>query len=272
MDLITKAIDELKFTIPREILKLAYCEREDYRAAPLSLDEEIRRKTIMARVLVDTNIAGGDTVIVDLKGLTPKIVDQYNYIYEIPADRVNGRTILTALSVSYMSYNALNNRYLPGASGYPSAYGGSDVLSAGRNMMNSRSSIPVVGTSDCIMVGHNTVMIRNHVIRAAGVQLRCVVTNDERLSNISIRSSPQFSQLCKYAVKSYIYNTLMVKLDRGYLERGQELGVIKSYVDGLSDAEENYQTYLREEWGVQGIFNDRLSNEDFLMLQGNISF
>ena len=59
----------------------------------------------------------------------------------------------------------------------------------------------------------------------------------------------------------------MIALDRGYLERGQELGVIKSYIDGLSDAEENYQTYLREEWGAVNTINDRLTYEDLLRIQ-----
>lgn len=270
MDLITKALDELKFTIPRAILKLAYMDKQDWRAAPISLDEQIRRKTIQARVIVDTNIAGGDTIIVDLRGLTPVVVDKYNYIYEIPPKLVNFRTILTALSVNYMSYNSVSNTYLPGTSVSTPAQI-SDLSSAASRAMDSRSGIPIVSNAECVMVGHNTVMIKNHLITSAVVQLRCVVTNDERLSNISIRSAPAFSKLCQLAVKSYIYNELIVELDRGFLDRGQELGVIKSYVDGLSDAEEMYQTFLKEEWGAVGTINDRLTYEDLLHLQLNPS-
>ena len=266
MDLINKAIAEIKFRIPREILKLAYQDKQTFRAAPISLDEQIRRKTIMARVLVDTNIVGGDTIIVDLKGLEPKVIDKYNYIFEIPAARVNHRTILTALSVNYMAYNSVANNYLPGTSASTPNYI-NDVTSAAHRAMDSRGNIPIVSNSECIMVGHNTVMVRNHLITAAVVQLRCVVTNDERLSNISIRNAHSFAKLCELAVKSFIYNELLVSLDRGYLERGQELGVIKSYIDGLSDAEEMYQTYLREEWGAVGTINDRLTYEDLLRIQ-----
>ena len=39
MDLINKAITEVMFRIPREILKLAYMDRQDFRAAPISLEE-----------------------------------------------------------------------------------------------------------------------------------------------------------------------------------------------------------------------------------------
>lgn len=266
MDLITKSIDEIKFRVPHEILKLAYMEKKDFRAAPISLDESIRRKTIMARVLVDANIVGGETIYIDLKGISPLQIDQYNYIFEIPPARTNHRTILSALSVAYMAYNSVANNYLPGTSASTPNYI-NDVSSAGHRAMDSRSNIPIVSNAECIMVGHNTVMIRNHLITSSVVQLKCVVCNDERLSNISIRSAPQFSKLCELAVKSFIYNELLIKIDRGYLDRGQELGVVKSYIDGLSDAEENYQTYLREEWGVVATVNDRLVFEDLLRIQ-----
>jgi len=141
MDLITKAIDEIKFSIPREILKLAYQDRENFRAAPISLDEQIRRKTLMARVIVDTNIAGGDTIIVDLVGLAAQKLDQYNYIYEIPPKLVNFRTILTALSINYMTYNASMNTSLQNmASGTPS--GLTSLQSAAHRAFDSRSNIP----------------------------------------------------------------------------------------------------------------------------------
>jgi len=266
MDLINKAINEILFRIPREILKLAYMDRQDFRAAPISLEEQIRRKTIMARVIVDTNIVGGDTILVDLHGIEPKKLDQWNYIFEVPAEKVNYRTILTVLSVNYMAYNSVANNYLPGTSASTPNHI-NDISSAAHRAMDSRGNIPIVSNSECLVVGHNTIMVKNHLITARVVQARCIVTNDERLSNISIRNAPAFSKLCEYAVKSYIYNELLIALDRGYLERGQELGVIKSYIDGLSDAEENYQTFLREEWGAVNTINDRLTYEDLIRIQ-----
>lgn len=265
MDLITKSLQELQWTIPREVLKLAYMDKIDFRTAPISLEEQIRRKTIMARVYVDTNIAGGETIIVDLKGIGPKLVDEFNYIFEVPPERVNHRTILTALSVNYMNTNQLVGSLVPGYSNAVNS--GSDVTHASQRAMDSRSSIPIVSNSDCLMVGHNVVMVRNHMRTAAVVQLRCVVTNDERLSNISIRSAPMFSKLCQLAVKSFIYNEMVIKLDRGYLDRGQELGSIKAYIDNLADAEEMYQTYLTEQWGAVGIMNDRLTVDDLMHIQ-----
>jgi hypothetical protein len=56
-------------------------------------------------------------------------------------------------------------------------------------------------------------------------------------------------------------------LERGYLEHGQELGAVKNYVDGLSDAEENYQTYLEENWAAISVMNDRPLYDDLLKMQ-----
>ena len=219
---------------------------------------------------MDTNIVGGDTIIIDLMGLPAKKLDEYNYIYEIPPERVNFRTILTALSVSYMTYNASMNTSIQNmASGTPS--GLNSLSSAAHRAFDSRANIPIISNAECIMVGHNTLMIRNHLITAGAMQLRCIVTNDERLNNISIRSAHAFAKLCSLAVKSYIYNTLLVSLDRNYLERGQDLGIIRTYVEGLADSEEMYQTYLREEWSGVSTINDRLTYEDLLKAQIDLS-
>jgi hypothetical protein len=59
-----------------------------------------------------------------------------------------------------------------------------------------------------------------------------------------------------WAVKAYLYNKLIVPINSGYLSGGQELGMFKSVLEGYSDAEENYQTYLKEIWGQVAFMND----------------
>lgn len=266
MDLITYAVERILNVVPREILRLAYIGKQDYRGAPKNLSTEIRRKTVEGRVIIDTNIVGGETIHVDLSGLKPVFHDQYHYVFEIPPERVNHRKIMTALSVNYMSYNKALSKYLPGV---PAGTGGnvSDVMSAAHRAFDSRSNIPVVSNSDVDMVSDYTVRIRNHLHTASVVQLRCIVENEERLANISMRNAPAFATLCLHAAKAYIYKELLLTLERGYLEHGQELGAVKNYVDGLSDAEENYQTYLEENWAAISVMNDRPLYDDLLKMQ-----
>lgn len=266
MNLINKAITEIKFRIPAEILKLAYQDDAPYARAPISIDEKIRRKTIAARVLVDANLVGGDTVLIPLNKMKVVFSDEFNLHYEIPGEVINNRTILSVLSVSYTTYNAAVGNYSPNA-GNISPTTSNDLTSAARRAMDAHSSIPVVSSADVEVIGQNTVMLKRHLITSMPAQLRCVVANDDELGNISIRSSADFSKLCELAVKSYIYNTLLIKLDAAFLNRGREMTSIKTYVDGLADAEENYQTYLREHWSGVATMNDRLSYEDLLTIQ-----
>lgn len=266
MDIITYALDMVKNTIPVKILKLAYDDRVDWRKTAISLDEQILRKTIRGRVKIDVDISGGETIIINLNGLNPIQLDKYNYIFEIPGERVNFRTILSCLSVNYMAFNSVTPNQLSGIA-TPQSNMINDVLSAAHRAMDSRSNIPIVSNAECLVVGHNTIMVRNHIITASVVQARLVVTNDENLNNIPIRSAPFFGQLCVWAVKSFIYKELLVAIEQGYLERGQELGVIKNYVDNLSDAEENYQTYKREVWDAVGVMSNRMDYEDLMRIQ-----
>lgn len=268
MDIINFAIREILFTIPRDVLRLAYIPKESWRRAPISLEEQIRAITIVGRVIVATDIVGGDTIIVDLAGLESKHLDRYNYVFEIPPERLNDRTIMTVKNVKYMAYSSVNNSYIPGTSPNTPNYI-NDVSSAASRAMDSLSNIPNVSNAEAIVVGHNTVMIKNHLITSMVTQLECIVTNDENLSNLSIRSAPDFAQLCRYAVESYIFNQLRIGLDRGYLEGGVEIASIKNYVDTLSDAEQNYQTFLKEVWSGVTTMNDRRTYEDLIRIQMN---
>lgn len=265
MDLITYAVERIMNVVPRQVLRLAYIGKQDYRSAPKNLAAEIRRTTIEGRVIIDANIVGGETIHVDLSDLKAVMYDQYHYHFEIPPERVAHRKIMTALSVNYMSYNRAMSKYLPTSP--VGSGGGNDLMNAAHRAFDSRSNIPVVSNSDVEMVSDFTVRVRNHLNTASVVQLKCIVENEERLSNISMRNAPAFATLCLYAAKAYIYKELLITLERGYLENGQELGTVKNYVDGLSDSEENYQTYLEEQWAAISVMNDTALYGDLIRMQ-----
>jgi hypothetical protein len=276
MNLITKAVKDVQYAIPREILKMAYLESSVYSAinhfnqSSMSLDEAIRTTTIVPRVVVDCNVVGGQTVLIDAKGLTPLRVDNDNYIFQIPPDRLGNRTILSVLSVNFLRSELLAN-YGYGSMPAMTPMVGSDLSSSTARAMDSRGSIPVLSSSDCKVVGQNVIMIRNQMRAPLVTSFRCIVEHEEGLENISLFSSPEFTKLCTYAVKSYIFNELHIKLDRGRIERGHEIGAIKSLIDSYSDAEENYWTYLMEQWAGVAIHSDRLTYGDLLHMQINPS-
>ena len=269
MNPIAKALDEIKFTIPEQVLREAFKDDRAYwKKAPVSLDEQILTKLIRPRVLVDCNLVGGQMVNVPLEGLTPDFVDNYNLVYHIPKDRTDNKTIISVASVSYMPYaGAYNSSGLGYGNISPQSM--NEVASASQRVADSVSSVPPISNANASIIAENTVLIKDQFRVTSVYILRCLLANDEQMNNISPRSYPAFADLCKLAVKSFIYRTLLIKIDQAYLQGGQELGAMKSYVESLSDSEEMYQTHLREVWRPTAFMNDHASYTRFIKLQMN---
>ncbi len=268
MNILVKAVETVKYTIPIELLKIAFKDEVyNYTSSHISLDERILSNIVRPRVLIDCNIVGGEMILVKLDGLKQRSLDRFSVIYEIPLELVNYRTILSVLSVGYlngMGYG--NSRSLQQAAG---AIGSSsnDLLQASSRVGAAMSNIPVVSTAKANVIGNNTILLYDEAGISGLYQLRCLVSNEENLNNISTRSYLAFSNLVVYAVKAYIYNKLIVQLDNAYLVGGQELGSIKNIVESYSDAEENYQTYLNEVWRKTAFMNDIPSYDRFIKMQ-----
>lgn len=267
MNIIAKALDEIKFRIPPQVLKVAMRDSSyNWRAAPVSIDEIILSRVIKPRVLIDCNLVGGTTIVVSLEGLEPRYSDVYSVVYQVPPERINFREIVSILSVSYMPQSLAYNGAGYGT-GVMTSHHNSEVGAVAQRIADSVSNIPVISNASADLIGPNTVLVRDGQRVSSAYQLRCVVGNEENLNNINPRSYLAFSKLCELAVKAYIYNNLIVRIDQAYLEGGQELGSLKNYVESLSDAEENYQTYLQEVMRTVMFVNDSKGYERFIKVQ-----
>ncbi len=269
MSAIAKALDEIKFTIPMQVLRVAFQEEQySWRRMPISMDEQILNRVLRPRVLVDCNLVGGITVNIPLDGITPAYIDNYSSVYEVPKDLTQNRSIVSVLSVGYMPYAAaFNTAGLGYGNVAPTSM--NDITSAAQRVADSLSGVPPVSNAHVSLIGENTVLLRDQFRVTSAYILRCILSNDENMNNISTRSWHAFAKLCQLAVKSFIYNTMLVKMDQAYLQGGQELGAFKSYVETLSDSEEMYQTHLREVWQVTAFVNDTYAYDRFLKLQIN---
>lgn len=270
MNIIQKALDDIKFTIPGEVLRVVFQERNNNwrNTAPVSIDNEIYNKIIKPRVIVDTNIIGGQTVIVSLDGVPIKYADTYTLVYEIPAERLMNRSIMSVLSVSYMPFaTGYSSMGFGNASVMPNSV--NNVLSAGQRAGDAQSNIPPISNATAELIGYNTVLIRD-MLRVTNIyQLRCVVAHEENLNDINPRSYLHFSKVCNLAVKSYIYNKMIIAMDSAFLSGGQELGAFKTYVESLSDAEQMYQDYLRDVWMATAFMNSAEQHSRFIRMQIN---
>lgn len=268
--ILSKALDEIKRTIPKEVLKVVFTDQlHSWRKAPVSLDEKILNDVIRPRVLEDANLVGGTEAIISLDGLEGIYIDNFTVMYEIPMRLTNNRRIMSIKSIGYLPYAVSFSSFGAGV-GVVGPSGISDLTGAGQRVGDSASNIPPVSEANVDLIGLNTIVIRNFRRITAAYHLRCMVSNEERLNNINPRSYHAFSKLCQLAVRSHIYNEMYIKMDKAFLQAGQDLGAFKSWVDDkCSDAEEQYQTHLHEVWTRVAFANDANAYLRFIKVQVN---
>lgn len=261
MNPISKAVDHVKFTIPRPILETVFIQRtQALRQLPASIDQHIIDQVIRPRVMVDLNLVGGTEMFVPLQGIAPNRVNQYTSVYRIPKDRTQGRSIVSVLNVTFSDPTATSN--------YGTATGcmSTELLTTGQAMIDAMGTVPITSTAQVQLIAENTVMVRDTILLPANIYLRCLIANDENLSHLQIRSYRAFYQLVEYAVKSYIYNEYIIPMDIGELYGGHNLGRFKDIVDSYADAEELYQTHLRDVMGKVMLMNDNESYSRLLRM------
>ena len=254
MSPITKAIDECKFRIPRQILQQVFANKNyHWRDKPITIDEAIAVAVVRQRVLVDCNLVGGVEVFITLDNLPIDKPDLYSSVIHIPKQYTQGRSIISALSIGVTSAAMLNTNY--GLSNVkPCSV--TPLLQNAMNVMDAMGDVPMVSSARVSLIGENTILVRDNAPLSPGSTLRCIIANDEHMNHIPLRAHLAFSKLVELAVKSYVYNEYVITLDQGQLAGGQELGRFKDIVDGYADSEELYQTFLTTNWSKVAFMSD----------------
>lgn len=249
MNVIQNAVGDLKFRIPRQILEKAFVTRYgEWKPNYRGIDELIINNVVKPRVLVDCNLIGGTQAIVPLTGLGQDKPTEYTTVIHIPKERTQGRSINSVLNVSFISPDSLSAWSGVNSGGTVGSYGGSEntaLMSAAAGMMSAFDRIPMVSTARVELIAENTILLTDTINLSSNCYLRCILSNDENFSSIPLRSYRYFSNLIEYAVKAYIYNALIVDIDKGELSGGQTLGIFKEIIQGYSEAEQNYQDYMK---------------------------
>jgi hypothetical protein len=264
MNIISKALNEVSYRIPKEILKEAFYERAvHWRDRPISIEEQITNKVIRPRVLTDCNLVGGTEAFIPLEGLEAEIIDNFTSVYRVSKDSTQGRSIMSVLSVSFTTQSIAS---AAGALSGIKPGSVTDTGLAGMAMMDSFSSIPITSTARVSLIGENTIMIRDTAPIISYGYIRCILGNDENLANMQMRTIPDFCRLVELAVKSFIYNEMIIKIGMAQLSGGQDLGKFKEIVESYADSEEMYTEFLRTVWAKVSLFNDTQSSTRLLKL------
>lgn len=252
MNALRKALDDVKFTIPRPILDTVFVKRHsNFRVAAQSLDEQILNSVIRPRVYTDTNLVGGAEILVPLTGLHGEEVSTTDMVYRIPKRLTQNRTIMSVLNVTYVDAQSM------AAAGQYASCGVSAEQSAAQALLDAVSPLPMISTGRVSIIGENVILIRDSIRVPSNSYIRCIVAHDEAMSHIQPRSYKAFCKLVEYAVKAYIYNEYIIEVDMGELRGGHNLGKFKDIIEEYSDANELYETYLIEKWSKVSFLNDR---------------
>ena len=268
MNPIKKAIEEAKYRIPRQLLERVFIDgstfgRTNWRS---NLDEQILALVVRPRVLVDCNLIGGTQELIPLQGLAFVSPPDYQWatVVHIPKDRTFNKSINSVLNV--MFFNTAQIAGFAGASMLasgqgtsmfnPSASDNSALMAATAGVLAAMDKIPYTSTSRVQLCGENTILIRDGMTIPQNSYARVVLSNDENLTNLQLRSYRHFSNLVEHAIKAYIYNELIVQVDVAELRYGQQLGVFKEIVTSYADANSNYLDYLTNTWEKVAFMND----------------
>lgn len=258
MNPIQNALRQLHFVIPEEVLRLVFRERRTgFVLRPRSIDEIIREKVIEARVLMDCNLVASQLVSLDISGLSFEKAEVNTWIVRVPKEYTGGRSIMSVSGVSYNNPRTQLNQ------GYATALGGS-MMNSMRMMLASDMPTPNYASHRVDLIGENVVLIDDLSNLQPNMWLWCHIANDENMNNLRPKYYPPFAELVTYAVKSYIYNNHIVRMDSGELQAGMTLGRIKEIIDQYSDAEQMYQDYLKQKWPKKAILNDMKSHTRYI--------
>ncbi len=256
---ISKAVADMWRRVPHEILKAVFAPAyNQWRTVASSVDDQIVSVVIRPRVLTDCDLVGGQEVWIRLDGVRYERTPEMMSVIYIPKDKTQGRSISQVLHLGYVDYMAVNQQT---ANGMFNPCSVTPLTTAVQAMNASYDVTGLIGTSRIELIGENVVLIKDPSMSPTNGVLRCILANDENMNNLSIRSYHAFTKLCELAVKSHIYNRLVIEMDSGRIQGGFELGAFKQIVDSYADAETEYQDYLRLKWQKIARMNDRETYE-----------
>lgn len=235
MNAINKALNEIKFNIPIEVLNIAFLEYGGTNINKvISLDERIMAAVIRPRVLVDCNLISGIDMKIDLTDIMINRLYTGEYLLEVPKAATQGKSILMPLEI------VCNVVY---ANTYP-ALNASPLTATASVMYNNLAQHSVIQSSRLELIGENTILVHDPSVIIINGALRCKVEYDSNMSSLPPTAFIHFGKLCTLATKAYIYQHTKVALDQGYVYNGHELSVITEIIDGYSEANDLYYEFL----------------------------
>jgi len=268
MNAINYALKDLHFNIPEEVLELAFFDNYWMKQhMPQSVDSLIKAKVIMAHVMVDVSTFSGTQLVVPLGNVQGKVIAPYQTLYSIPKGMTQGRSINNIMRMDFMDINAGIDVSMASRYSQPYAMGGSNhAYGMTQAIYQTNSPQPAMSTPFANIVGDNEVLVCGEMTLASRGSLVVTVGFDDNASAIQPMMYQAFSRLVELGVKSYIWRTMVVVMDRGKLYGGYDLNIIKDIIDEYKDSYELYKEYLDNTWKAASILDDLGSSAELIQL------
>lgn len=237
------ALTRVKHMIPPQILQLAFRPKQQHMWNNISVEQSITKDVINSRVRTDCNLLGGKTIQVALTGdmlEQTQMTTSHVYsgtgiysIYRIPPDKRDYCDITEVHRIKYP--NPM------GGGGVVSSNQGGTICDVVREVVDSRLGGGLDATPVPELLAGD--LIRLHPGGNANIVwvLVCRVAYDESFNSLNSSSIDAFAELCVLATKMYIYNQLIIDLDRGYVEYGMDIASVRQIIEPWSDLNETYR-------------------------------
>lgn len=252
--------------IPKEILELTFPAKVT--GTPLSLEERMLTSFVRPVVLTDMNILGGVMMYISVSDCSIVALNDFgfnqngSFIIEVPKKLLSGgnedRYIINPYNL--IMGTKYGGSYITYPSCMPSTIADTTKIGLGINPTD------VLQTSRLEMVGENKILVEGYPPGIMNAVLCCNVSNNANLENVQPNYYHAVYELIETGIKMYIYNTLRIALDSGYLYAGHEVPAIKDIVDSYSDMHDRYRELLQR-WAKVAVLTDSRKHAMLLSTQ-----
>lgn len=264
---IDKAISDIKFAIPKQILKKVFLNQFDFWTPQnTSIEDQIRALVIEPKVLIDCEIVAGVKMYLPTSDIPREYTDEFTVIFRVPKHKTQGRSITNVLGIGYLETNSYAQYSITNQMNECSV---NTLTENALALMSANQSIPISSTAECTLIAENTVMVKDTMYIKPNGYLWLELANAEDMANIQIRSLLQFSKLCLLATKAYIYTQYLIEMDQGENSAGKELGAFRTTIEKWETAYDDYVEFLEKVWSVVAFCNDSRQYTDFIRMQFN---
>lgn len=258
---INYCIQKIKNEIPKEILQIAATEDLSFYNSNVTIDEKLMTRVIKNYLLMDINLLTTTSrqITLDRCIVTQYLNNskQYEYLIEIPDSVLDGKEVISA---SYIFYNML----LP----QMGMMTGNAMDNAMSTMMQAHSSLNMLVTNRLEVVGKNLILVNtgnvNWSFLNSTIQLN--ISPNANLSHVKGTAIIELGKLAVLCAKQWIYNTLIIQIDQGYIRGGHSIDTVKNKIESYESALELYYEKL-ESWSKIGFMLDTAQYQKFIEAQ-----